>query len=478
MSEAVGEQKLGVFTKLAYGFGAAAYGVKNNGFDYFFLFFYANVIGLDPRLIGLALLIALMFDAISDPLVGYLSDNWHSKWGRRHPFMYAAALPVALTYFLLWNPPDWSDGALFWYITILAIGIRTLITFFETPSSALTAELTQDYDERTSLQAFRLYFGWSIGNLMTVVAFGFLFVATEAYPDGRLNPDAYAPYGIIGSVMIFLSIMISAIGTHSRIPHLRLPPEKRKLTIVKIFKEIFETLADRSFGALFLASLFGAVATGLSAALAFTMLTYFWAFTTEQISIWTLFVFVSALMGAVIAPRLSRRMGKKRAVLWLGGIAFSVAPMPYILRLMDLLPQNGDPTLFILILAINTVDLGLIIALQALLASMLADLVEQSEVKTGRRSEGVFYAAVTFTRKSTQGLGVLAAGFVLAYAHFPDGAAPSGVPVDALRRLAIAYVPLIMVLYTALLIAVGLYKIDRESHNQNLQKLAKRRVAE
>ena len=311
MSEAVTPPPIGFWTKMAYGFGAAAYGVKNNGFDYFLLFFYANVLGLDPRLIGLALLIALVFDAISDPLVGYLSDNWHSRWGRRHPFMYASALPIALTYFLLWNPPDWSDWNLFLYVTILAIGIRTLITFFETPSSALTAEMTLDYDERTSLQAFRLYFGWSIGNLMTVIAFGVLFVSTAAFPDGRFNRDAYAIYGILGSCLIFISIMVSALGTHSRIPYLQSPPEKRKITVWMIFKEIFETLADKSFAALFIAYTFGSVATGVSAAMTFTMLSYFWAFSTGQIFIWTMLVFFSAFGGIFSAVHFDAVSAKK-----------------------------------------------------------------------------------------------------------------------------------------------------------------------
>ena len=143
-------------TKLAYGFGAVAYGVKNNGFDYFLLLFYSQVMGVDAPLVGLALLIALLFDAFSDPIVGYLSDNTHSKWGRRHPWMYASALPVAIGYFLLWVPPAGLTGnELFPYILVLAIFIRVCITLFEVPSSALSAELTQDYDDRTSLFSYR-----------------------------------------------------------------------------------------------------------------------------------------------------------------------------------------------------------------------------------------------------------------------------------------------------------------------------------
>lgn len=141
--------------KVAHGIGAAAFGIKNNGFDYFLLFFYGTVIGLEPGLVGLAILIALVFDAISDPLVGYWSDNFRSRWGRRHPFMYAAALPVALSYFLLWNPPDLGQSGLFAYLTLMAILIRTFITFYETPSSSLIPELSRDYAERTSIQSYR-----------------------------------------------------------------------------------------------------------------------------------------------------------------------------------------------------------------------------------------------------------------------------------------------------------------------------------
>ena len=90
-------RKVPLRTKLFYGVGSVAYGVKDNGFSFFLLLYYSQVLGLSPTLAGTALMLALLVDAISDPLVGYISDNWHSKWGRRHPFMYFAALPLAFT---------------------------------------------------------------------------------------------------------------------------------------------------------------------------------------------------------------------------------------------------------------------------------------------------------------------------------------------------------------------------------------------
>ena len=87
-------RKAGIWTKIAYGSGAAANGIRNNGFEYFLLFYYSQVLGVDSALVGATLMIALFVDGISDPIVGYWSDNLRSRWGRRHPFMYASALPV------------------------------------------------------------------------------------------------------------------------------------------------------------------------------------------------------------------------------------------------------------------------------------------------------------------------------------------------------------------------------------------------
>ena len=147
-------------TKLFYGFGAVANGAKANGFNYLLLFYYSQVIGLRPDLVSLGILIALIFDAVSDPLIGYLSDNFRSRWGRRHPFMYAAGIPVAVAYYFLWAPPTLDEGDLFLYFVVMSVVIRTLITFYEIPATALVAELTPDYDQRTDLMSFRYFFAW------------------------------------------------------------------------------------------------------------------------------------------------------------------------------------------------------------------------------------------------------------------------------------------------------------------------------
>src|SRR5438045_791826 len=153
-------RRLNLPTRFFYGFGSVAFGVKDNGFSYFLAFFYAQVVGLPAATVGLAIMFALVVDAFVDPIVGQLSDNTRSRWGRRHPFMYAAAVPVAVSYLLLWNPPKgWEPGLLVVYLAATAILIRSFISCYEVPSSALAAELTTEYDERTRLLRYRYLFG-------------------------------------------------------------------------------------------------------------------------------------------------------------------------------------------------------------------------------------------------------------------------------------------------------------------------------
>ena len=201
--------RVGLGSKLAYGFGSIAFGVKNNGFDYFLLFFYSQVMGVSASLVSMALAIALAFDAISDPLIGFFSDNTRTRWGRRHPYMYGAAVPVTVCYFFLWNPPSQLSGdELFPFLVAISILVRTLITVYEIPSSALVAEMTDDYDERTSLLSYRYFFGWSGGTIMATVATLVLLVPTAQISDGMFNVAGYQQMGFVAAGFIFVALSL------------------------------------------------------------------------------------------------------------------------------------------------------------------------------------------------------------------------------------------------------------------------------
>ena len=464
--------KVSPLNKIAYGVGSVAFGIKGNGFDYFMLLFYSQVMGVDAYLVGLALLIALLVDAFSDPLIGYFSDNTHHKWGRRHPFMYAAAIPVAVSYFFMWNPPaSLSGNDLFMYIVVLAIVVRTMITMFEIPNSALVAEMTDDYDERTSILSYRFFFGWAGGTFMGFFALTYLLVPTDTIANGLFNLQGYGQMGLVSSIVIFIAIMASSLGTHSFIPNLKMAPPKTQLSVTRIYKDIFETLWNRSFAALFAAALFGAIGTGVATGLSHYINSFFWGFSTVQLGQISLSVVLSAVIALTITPILSKRFGKKRAAITIGLLAFTILPAMIVLRLLGLMPDNGDPRLFPMMLIITIIDVSLIIAYQTLATSMIADLVELSEVKTGRRSEGVFFASMTFVKKCVQGFGIVMATTILTIANFPVSVAPGSVPDDALFRLGALYVPAVVTVWMLMILCISFYQIDRNKHNANLAML-------
>lgn len=464
-----GTRKVDLSTKLYYGFGAVANGAKSNGFNYLLLFYYSQVVGLRADLVSLGILIALVFDAVSDPLVGYISDNTHSKLGRRHPYMYAAGVPVALAYYFLWSPPAWDETGLFLYFVCMAVMIRTLITFYEIPSTALVAELTDDYDQRTEMMSFRYFFGWWGGLTMAVMNY-LVFLPEDK--GGLEYVQGWSNYGLAASIVIFISIYVSAIGTHKHIPHLRKPPNREPFSFIKTKKEIKETLSNRSFFALFVSALLQAVAAGVSTSLSIYFSRHFWELTTTEIGYMNIPYFFSAFIALMLAPRVSRWLGKKKGGMTVLGLAFAMAPLPFILRVLGLFPENGTDTLFWTLVVFNTIEVTLIIMSSSLIAAMIADVVEDSEVKTGRRSEGIFFAANSFAQKAVNGLGVVVAGQILAIIQFPTKAKPGQVPEETLFDLAYLYVPTLLFFYLFALAVLSVYKINREDHSDNLRKLA------
>jgi len=460
-------------TKLYYGAGSVAYGVKDNGFSYFLLLYYNQVLGLPAEWVGAAIMLSLVFDAISDPIVGYSSDNLHSRWGRRHPFMYGSVVPVALSYYLLWNPPaGLGQGALFGYLLALAILVRTFITFYEIPSSSLVAELTDDYDERTSMLSYRYFFGWWGGLSMAVTAWFLLLRPTPEYPVGQLNPEGWQSYGLIASAVIVLAILVSSIGTHRHILFLRQPPEKRPFSARRSALELKETLSNRSFLVLFISAIFGAMAAGLITSLNIYFTTYFWELKPTQIGILTLGPFISSVIALVVSPALSRRFGKKPGAVLIGMLAAILAPTPIVGRLLGLMPPNGSAALVPTLFVFSVIEVSLVIIMSILISSMVADIVEESELRTGRRSEGVFFAARSFIGKAVHGIGVMTATVLLAAIEFPQGAKPGEVDPGIVVNLGLVYVPSVFVVYMISVLFVAAYRISRASHQENLDRLA------
>jgi GPH family glycoside/pentoside/hexuronide:cation symporter len=353
--------------------------------------------------------------------------------------------------------------------------VRVAFTFYEVPSSALVAELTDDYDERTSFLSFRYVFGWLGGLTIAVLALAVFLVPSEEYGSGFLNLDGYRTYGAVAAVMIFVSVLVCAGGTHSHIPHLRQPPAARKITIGKVFSEIGETLSNKSFQGLFISALFGFMAAGIAASLNYFINGFFWEFTTQQTSLLTLIIFISAFMALIIAPLISKALGKKRAAIIVGAIAFTLAPMPVVLRLIGVMPPNGSDLLFWIILITTMIDVALIISYQIISSSMIADIVEQSELKTGRRSEGIFFAGISFMRKLARGSGLFLASIILSVANLSRDMQPGDLSEQTLTLLGSGYAFGLLFLWAMMILFLFRYQITRADHEANLAALERTR---
>ena len=466
-----GRPRLGLPTKLAYGLGSIAFGVKDAGFQTFLLLFYNQLVGLPSEWVSGAIALALVVDACVDPIVGEVSDHWRSRWGRRHPFMYAAALPVAVSYLLLWNPPHASHAILFVYLLATAVVVRTFITFYEIPSSALVAELTQNYDERTNLLSYRSLFG-NVGGLgMALLAYLVFLRPTPANPQGQLNPHGYAAYGVVSAVLMFAVIIVSAAGTQRFAPFLHRPARAPK-TLSQFVREMVSTLSNRSFLMMLGAGAFSSMAGGLHSALTLYFATYYWELTSAQISILVVVAVVGALAASVLAPYAARLMGKKAAGMTAFALSIPTAVMPFVLRLAGVFPANHSvwllPALLVFVVFVSTIANSAAI----LIASMIADVVEDSQVRTGRRSEGLFFAASAFTGKLVSAGGLFFAGLMLGLVAFPIAAKPGQVDPHILTRLVWTYMPLYAGLSLAAFGFLCFYDINRHRHEENLRRAA------
>jgi glycoside/pentoside/hexuronide:cation symporter, GPH family len=156
------------------------------------LLFFNQVVGLPAAWVGAAMMITLIFDAIRDPLIGEWSDHIWSRWGRRHPFIYASAVPLAITFYFLFDPPfGWPKGHLLIYLVTMLVTVRVLLSLYEIPSSALGPELTLDYDQRTSLMSSRFFFGTLGGSAMSILAFQVFLSKDATHPLDVLYHAGY-----------------------------------------------------------------------------------------------------------------------------------------------------------------------------------------------------------------------------------------------------------------------------------------------
>jgi GPH family glycoside/pentoside/hexuronide:cation symporter len=464
-------EKLPLHIKLGNGFGSVAYGVKDNGFSVLLMLFYNQVLGLDARIVGFILLLALLLDAIVDPLVGYWGDKTHSRWGKRHPWMYAAILPMAAAWMMLWHPPAAASGWLYAYLLLFAFLMRAAVSCYEIPALSVVPGLTSDYDERTSLTRWRFVFGWAGGLLMLTLTFGVFLVPSERYPVGQLNVDGYQLYGWTGAVLMIVATSVSAITTHRRIARLDSSPPTH-LPLGATFRKIGRTLANPAFLILLASSLFAYVNQGMTFSSTTYMLSYYWEMPQAGFLAYSVTLFVGVVGAFLIVGALQKRIEKRTGAVAAGIAALLFALAPYVLRYAGHFPANNDPALIPALFTLVTISNACAVASMMLGQSMAADIVEASQEQTGERSEGLFFSAYFFVQKCATGIGLFITGQIIGAAGIPAQAKPGQLSQTILDDFAIYYLVILAILSVASIAFIARFPISRSDHEARVAAMA------
>lgn len=469
-SAAPAAERLPLSTKLAFGAGDLGPAIATIVASFFQLFFLTTVAGLPPGLAGTILLIVKIWDSVNDPVIGWLTDRTNTRWGRRRPWLLFGAAPFGLLFFLQWVVPPLDTTGLFVYYLVIALLFDTAFTIVNVPYTALTPELTRDYDERTALNSFR--FAFSIGG--SIVGGILHQVIVGQFPD---DPKAgYLASGAIVGALIALPFLWCFAGTRERYEP---EPGAEELSLPEQIRYVF---SNRPFLFVVGIYMFSWLAVQVTSAV-LTFFIVFWLGSVPQfpatvlgmtfgqaqdlIPLMLFAVQGSALVFLFVWSAVSRRIGKKAVYMIGSAIWIGVQAFLYFLR-----PEQ----LGLAILLGLTAGAGVATA-YLIPWSMMPDVIELDELETGQRREGMFYGFMVLLQKLGLALGLFLVGQALQYSGFNQDLAAGQQPESALSMIRLMIGPVPTLILICGMVLTAFYPITKARHEQILAELAARRRA-
>ena len=454
--------------KLNYSIGAIPNGIKTDTFTFFLLFFYSNIIGLNPGLAGSAIFIALCVDAFTDPLMGTISDRTNSLFGRRHPYMFISFIPMSLGYIFLFAPrQDWdmSQNDLFVWMTIFTILTRIGMTLFDIPHRAFGGEVTKNYEERTLLMSWREMIAWVAGLSNAFLGYGIFFASTPEYPRGQLNPDAWLPFAITGAIVMVITVLYSSFSTKNEVKSLS--KWTGSISLGDILKELKIALGNKSFLIFFFGNLFLSLSWGLANTLTLFVNTYFWEFEATQIKYFLPIYLLATLFAFYLTPRLVDIYDKRLIVLVCIGAVGVLSPAAFVMYNLGLTPEKGSLQLVFFISSFLLFLITFNITGIMVRDSMVGDIADEVELQSGKRQEGILFATVGFMQKLNAGLGSFFAGQVLNIINFDR----TNHTAEQAYSLAFVQGPVTTILMIVPLIIFYRYSLSAKKHKEIMHAL-------
>ena len=448
-------------------------------FELFVLFFYQRVVGLDGRLVGLAIFIALVVDALTDPIIGDWSDRLRARFGRRHTMMFGSVLPMGLFFFLQFTPPSGlSQQGLFAWLLAMSVGARVMLTFFDAPPAAVTAEVAVRPADRAEMGIYRQVAGLLAYLGVLYLAFSVFFSATDAFPVGQENPASYAPFGAAAAIALMAFMVVASAGTYRHIRRFErgLPaaPKARfdwTRTLQAWGELIFRVRNTRAlFFGLLLATTMGSCFRSLNLHFG----PYLWGLTTDQMQDWQQAVPYGMLAAAIGARFIVTRTEPK--YVYLTGycilLAAYVAPLFFILA--GSLPEYGSAELAKVLFGFQLLaGLGAGLLMICSLAMFSETTDEYRFVRNVSRTALIF-GLITFGSKVASGLGKVVSGWMLERVSFPDVKSGIEVGYDVVSDLALYAGVFCAVTGLAGLVVLSTFRLTRARHSEIVTGLRER----
>jgi GPH family glycoside/pentoside/hexuronide:cation symporter len=445
-------EKLSRKTKIIYGAGDLGFSLTSTIVGAYFLFFLMDVVHLKPALAGIAILIGKTWDYVNDPLIGHISDRTRSRWGRRRPFLLFGAIPFALAFIMMWYiPPFTSNVALVAYYALAYVVFDAAATFVYMPYFALTPELTEDYDERTSLTSYRMFF--SIFGSLLAFTIPLMIVGTFT-PE---NASRVVLMAVFFGVMSALPLWLVFFNTKERESYI----SKEKPKMLPALKAAFK---NRPF-------VFGAIIyllTWICMDIIQAVILFFVKYVLRlegQSDLVMALIFVTGIIALPLWEYASRRMEKRKA--FAVGVAFMAAVLMVLITL-----GAGAPFWMVVVLCILA-GVG-VSAAHVLPWAILPDAIEWDEYTTGERHEGVFYSLITLMQKVASSIAIPLTAVLLDVTNYVPNAAEQ--PASALLGIRLLMGPIPALLLTIAIVFALKYPLDRDGYTKVVAELEARRA--
>ena len=438
------------------------------------MFFYNQVVGVPATTVAAAISVVVLMDAFWDLVIAHTSDQFRSRLGRRHPFILAALLVLPVAIYLRWHPPaGWAPEQMFYYILGTGLFLNLIWSFYEIPTSALAAELAPEYDDRT----VQLSWLWVLSALGTAIAtaliYGVFLRATPDHPVGQLNRDGYGPLSLAIIAVVVTAGLAMALGTSRRIPTFFQPEARAAFSLRNQFDKFAGAVKNRNFLVVMVSGIVSGLSSGIAGGFDLYFKTFFWELKSLDMLILGLLGLPFPIIAGLITPVLARRWTKRRAMLTLFFISVIFSQGPMLLKLLGILDLNGSPMLLWVLgaagLVAGVASMGGYIAV----SSMIIDIVEDVQVKTGHRAEALIATADSFPQKMVAAASALMPGLILTFVAFPRQATPGPEAMALITHAAWIYLPIVTLFSAGSVAILALYRLEKSDHERNLAALGR-----